>query len=236
VSLETLTILDYGLIEYLDGDTPLGNRLSVAGYLLRTSDGQVVLVDAGWPASFVDGYDVQGWKISIAEEHLLPAQLARAGLRAEDVDLVVLTHADAEHIGGIEFLPGVPVVVSRAERETTPRIMDRPGVWPDNEYRLVDPDVELMPGVELLASPGHSPGHMSVLVRLPETGAVLLLGDALHTRREYETRLENPTWTPEHEQSAQRLLDVASAEDALVLYPHDHDQWQTLRVNPASYR
>ena len=58
----------------------------------------------------------------------------------------------------------------------------------------------------------------------------------MHTHREYETRLESPAWTPEQELSAQRLLEIASAEDALVLYPHDHEQWQTLRVNPDSYR
>ena len=45
--------------------------------------------------------------------------------------------------------------------------------------RLVDGDTELLPGLELIETSGHVPGHQSVLVRLPKTGAILLPIDAV---------------------------------------------------------
>src|SRR5262249_17842382 len=106
--------------------------------------------------------------------------------------------------------------------------------WPERVYELVDGDVELRPGVELLASPGHTPGHMSLLVRLAGTGPVLLAVDAIRNAREAETRgFQRDSGTAAA--SAERLLGIVEREGAFLVYGHDAEQWPTLRKAPAFY-
>jgi N-acyl homoserine lactone hydrolase len=236
-----LTILDFGLLELASGE-----RRGFPGYLIQTGD-ENILVDTGWPERFgVDPVraladDGIGDRLRPAEltvENLLPGQLAKVGLEPDDLDLLVLTHSDPDHIGGIALVPpSVPVVVARAERALpTPRYTKEPSTatWPERAYELVDGDVELRPGVELLASPGHTPGHMSLLVRLASTGPVLLAVDAIRNAREAETRVfERDAVTAAA--SAERLLGIVEREDAFLVYGHDAEQWPTLRKAPDFY-
>ena len=110
--------------------------------------------------------------------------------------------------------------------------------WPvDAEYVLVERDLELVPGLTLLATPGHSPGHLSLLVRLRESGPVLLAGDAISRPEELETGVNGGASDPDAARSSsQRLLALAEEEDALLVYGHDPAQWRGLRRVPDTYR
>jgi N-acyl homoserine lactone hydrolase len=100
--------------------------------------------------------------------------------------------------------------------------------------------VVVLPGLELIETGGHVRGHQSVLVRLPESGAVLLAIDAVP---------EAQLFTPERQArpldedesalriSTQRLLDLVAKEKiSLVIFGHDGQQWQTLKKTPLYYR
>lgn len=101
--------------------------------------------------------------------------------------------------------------------------------------QLIDQDSELCPGVTLLATPGHAPGHLSLLVRLPQTGAVLLTGDAISRPSELQEGFGG-AWDPGlARHHAERLLALAQQEQALVIYGHDPAQWPTLRKAPLFY-
>jgi N-acyl homoserine lactone hydrolase len=229
-----LTLIDFGRLE-----GPEDARMCVSGYVIGTDDGRTILIDAGWHAEDLDSSGFHGgWRVVADESNLLPAQLATVGLTPSDVDAVILTHPDPEHIGGLAYLPDVPVVVSRAEREQgrPVSLFGEVRDWPRADYRLVEPDLVLEPGIELLSTPGHTPGHMSVLLRLANTGPVLLTGDAIHDRHEYDNGgLGGEPWSATSAASAERLMERGRREDALVLYPHDADQWPTLRHAPAYY-
>jgi N-acyl homoserine lactone hydrolase len=113
---------------------------------------------------------------------------------------------------------------------------DHPGL----RYRLIDGDTTLVPGVELVESSGHVPGHQSVLVRLPQTGPVLLAIDAVTQARQFvpERRELGP-----HDMDAagvrastRKLIELARREGAaLVIFGHDAEQWPTLKKAPEYY-
>jgi N-acyl homoserine lactone hydrolase len=108
--------------------------------------------------------------------------------------------------------------------------------WPDaQEYIEVEDDIELFPGLTLLQTPGHTPGQMSLLLDLPETGAVILTSDTISRPDELDGHFDD-YWRPEMaERSARRLMALAAERDAFVIFGHCPAQWPTLRKVPEYY-
>jgi N-acyl homoserine lactone hydrolase len=141
----------------------------------------------------------------------------------------------------MRHFPEARLVMSRVERQAgPPRYYGdlRPLEWPkDTRARLVDGDEEIAPGVTLLTTPGHSPGHLSLLVELADSGAVILACDAISRERELATGVNEGASDDEAaRRSAQRLVDLAHDRGALLVYGHDPEQSRTLRRAPEIYR
>lgn len=237
--------LDYGTFEVAEDR----RRIPLCGYVIVSGE-DVVLVDTGFPSAYVDdaeaaarrdGLDEFGRIVSLTAENRPAAQLALVGLAPHDVTQLVVTHGDIDHIGGLEDFPDATIVVSRSEIEAgPPRYFGdvRPVGWPPSaRYRLVDGDEELVAGVTLLATPGHSPGHLSLLVRLPETGAVLLAGDAISREAELASGVNGGAWDEQLARaSADRIVALARDEDAMLVLGHDPRGWVALRPAPHVHR
>ena len=90
----------------------------------------------------------------------------------------------------------------------------------------------------MIETSGHVPGHQSVLVRLPKTGAILLTVDAVPFGAGF-TRDEPNEGNPDGEKSRAstlKLLELVEREQiGLVIFGHDHAQWETLKKAPAFY-
>jgi N-acyl homoserine lactone hydrolase len=112
---------------------------------------------------------------------------------------------------------------------------------PSLRYRLVEGDVTLLKGIELLETSGHVLGHQSLLVRLPQTGPVLLAIDAVPTALQLnpETRVVFPINDEDEAStraSTRKLVEIAQREEvALIIHGHDHKQWPTLKHAPQYY-
>lgn len=147
--------------------------------------GQRVLVDTGFG-------DADRWAHlgphSVGPGEALDRALAELGWRARDVDVVVNTHLHYDHAAQNHRFPHARIVVSRTEWEfaaapTGDQAELYPEEWsgPTREHgrvTLVDADThELAPGLRLIRTPGHTPGHQSVLVDTPE-GTLCVTGDA----------------------------------------------------------
>lgn len=214
------------------------------GYLIQTSDGKNILVDTGVPTdgSFVPN---SGHKLQIFS---VVDQLAALGLTPRDIHFLVCTHFDPDHSGSHDSFPWSELIVQRAHynfaraNEDGRFTLTRPH-WdaPDLHYRLIDGDVELVPGVELIETSGHVPGHQVVLVRLPQTGPVLLAIDAAAMEADFDpaTRLfENgvdldPAAAAD---SARKLFELAKREGVtLTVFGHDEVLWPTLKKAPEFY-
>lgn len=172
-------------------------------------------------------------------------QLARLGLRPADIDFLICTHFDVDHAGYHDAFGQAELIVQRKHYELArsghPRYAPVRAHWdhPNLRYRLIEGDLELLPGLTLLETSGHAPGHQSVLVRLPHMGLVLLTIDAVPLQRLFT--LDRPA-TPADDDAAQvgastrRLLELVAREKVdLVIFGHDGDQWQTLKTAPRSY-
>jgi N-acyl homoserine lactone hydrolase len=238
-----LYVLDYGLFQVHENERVIG----IQGYAIETEAGDTILVDTGFPAAYADDIEraskadrleTFGRLRQLDRDNLAAGQLARIRIAPADIRTLVLTHGDIDHIGGIADFPNATIVAGRAERALErPRYFGdrRPIAWPDRPYRLVDGDEEIAPGMTLLATPGHSPGHLSVLLRLPETGAVLLTGDAICRASEPDEGYAGAWDEAQAVASAARLLAIADRERATIIYGHDPAQWPTLRKAPAFY-
>lgn len=231
---------------------PLGTmqpgNVPVPAYLIRSAGGVNVLVDSGWPRSFVDKpRHPPGLTIEMGAQDTVAARLASIALAPSDVHYLICSHLDEDHSGNHDLFTNAELVVQRRHyvfaTSGHPRFAANRTVWdrPSLTYRLIDGDAELVPGVELLETSGHVPGHQSVLVRLPETGPVLLAIDAvMHrsmaeaaTREIYVTDMDDEAQV---RRSTQKVADIALREKAaLIIYGHDAEQWASLRHAPAFY-
>lgn len=218
---------------------PSGSILMSTGcYLVQTDDGRNILIDSGMPGD-ADGADPPTEKSGD-----ILTQLMDLGARPEDVNTIICTHFDLDHVGHHERFINAEHVVQREQYEVAAsgaeRFANGRAHWgaPGTRRRLVDGDVELMPGLRLIETSGHAPGHQSVLVTLPRTGPVLVAGDAVAIERQFS--IDRQPWSYEDADrlraSTRKLLDLVSREKvALTVFHHDGEQWKKLRRAPEAY-
>ncbi|HEU4346382.1 MAG TPA: MBL fold metallo-hydrolase [Actinoplanes sp.] len=152
-------------------------------YAIRSGDGPVTLVDAGiGPAGSLASH----WAPVPGR---LPAELAAAGIAPADVETIVLTHLHEDHIGwavpAVTPFPNARVIAQRADVTAfAARPQEDALLRPLREsgrLTVLDGDAELGPGLRVIATPGHTPGHQSVLVSADDDD-LLITGDLLvHT-------------------------------------------------------
>lgn len=238
-----LTILDFGLFRVHAGPRNIG----ICGFLVTTDAGEHVLIDGGFPAKYADDParataedDLGGFGavLSITPDNLPVAQLARAGIAPDQIDLSVLTHSHIDHLGGLHDFRHAPLLISAEERALPKPLYwtgGQPWDWPERHYVTVAGDARIGPGFTLLQAPGHAPGQIAFMIELPETGPVLLASDAISRPSEIEERFDT-AWDPTQAvASADRLMALACARDAFVIYGHGPEQWPTLRKSPDYY-
>lgn len=154
-------------------------------FAIRTADGTVLLVDAGiGPA----GSPAAAWAPVPGQ---LPAELAAAGIDPDDVATVVLTHLHTDHVGwavvgepGAPYFPNAAYLLQRAEvaaiGQLNPALQESliDPLQAAGQLRFADGECRLTAGVRAVATPGHTPGHQSVLVESDER-TILITGDLL---------------------------------------------------------
>ncbi len=226
------------------------HSIPVLGYLIQTDDGRNVLVDSGFPHSFIehppDPMVLGGLQVEMRPKDFIVSHLASIGLQPGDIDILIATHFDADHAGSHDLFPHAEMVVQRRHYEAAKAGYPRAAIvrahWdmPAARVRLVDGDTTLLPGIELLETSGHVVGHQSVLVRLPDTGPTLLAIDAVPAASfsDPDTRALLPVDEDETEvrASTRKVAEVARREGVtLIVYGHDAEQWPTLKHMPEFY-
>jgi N-acyl homoserine lactone hydrolase len=213
--------------------------IPIVCYLVQTGDGQNILIDSGLPEIMPEG------ETDFENGQDVIAQLAGLGLHPEDIHTVISTHYDIDHAGRHGAFTQARYVVQRAHHEdaaSNPRFAANRPQWdqPRERIRLVEGDTELLPGLELIETSGHVPGHQSVLVRLPQTGAILLPIDAVPFSAGFTRDTQEDGSNPDAaaiRASTLKLLDRVEREQiGLVIFGHDQEQWATLKQAPEFYQ
>lgn len=176
-----------------------------------------------------------GRVLQIAPENTPAAQLAKLGLAKSDVTLMIQSHTHIDHIGDMDGFAGVPILIAAAER-ALPRPLYWSGKqameWPSRDYHLVTGDLFLSSGFEVLLCPGHAPGQLAFMVKLPQTGWVLLTSDAISRAAEIDEGFAGSWDVPLAVHHGDRLMRLAQERDALVIFGHSPQQWPSLRKAP----
>ena len=153
-----------------------GDRWPVHGFVVTHDDG-AVLVDTGvgGPQHMLDDWQVVNRTVADA--------LAELDLSPADIGLVINTHLHFDHCGQNAAFRHAPFFVQRAELSRTQREAPELRDWIDfsgARFELLDGDAQILPGLRVVATPGHTAGHQSVLVSTA-TGLEALIGDAAYT-------------------------------------------------------
>jgi glyoxylase-like metal-dependent hydrolase (beta-lactamase superfamily II) len=182
VGHDAIRRLHYGYIVAPDGGSDAGQPIPVCGYLVEHPRARI-LFDTG--LSPVDDATRQRYRPRATAPE---AVLGALDLEPGDIDLVVNCHLHVDHAGGNDHFPDIPIYIQRAELELA-RAGDH--TFPEFAYdfpratlRVIDGETELVPGVRIVPTPGHTAGHQAVIVDT-DIGPVLLAGQAFTTASEF---------------------------------------------------
>ncbi len=168
----------------------------------------------------------------------LAAQLEQLGISPSDIQAMAVSHTHPDHIGNVEMFPSTMLYVQKAEYEW-PGANNQPRFKPEHPVTQLEGDRDLFGdgSVVILSTPGHTPGHQSLLVRLPKTGAVVLSGDAVHFQSNWDNR-RVPALNYDKEQtlaSMERLSNLLKKDNAQLWINHDKAQRDSLKMAPEFY-
>lgn len=250
-SVKALYALQNGFIGFERSGLFYGDRspdriqIPVTCYLIRAAD-TTILFDTGLSPRAVPGLVRTDPLARFDDADLLVHRLDSVGLEPNDVDIVVLSHLHFDHAGGADLFRSSELVVQQDEYAYAHypatffasfyyrKNFDLPGY----RWRLLDGDAELLPGVTVLRSDGHTPGHQSLLVELPGSPPVILAGDCCYWQRSIDEEVPpGVVWDPTRAMhSIKRLKTIARLTGGRIFPSHDPGFWAGAIKAPDAYR
>jgi N-acyl homoserine lactone hydrolase len=213
-----------------------------------------LLWDAGVPESAHN--DPRGWSTlpKLIVYHLdktLTDQLAEIGLKPADLGLVAISHTHGDHIGNVGLFPNSTIMMQRAEynwinspngpNDNVNQLMAlaRELLGSPKNLQLIDGDTDVYGdgSVTLVSTPGHTPGHQSLLVHLKNSGFIVLSGDVVHSEENFEKDIV-PSLNTDKAQSIasmEKIRQMIATYEAKLFINHDKKQTDTLKLLPAFY-
>jgi N-acyl homoserine lactone hydrolase len=209
-----------------DGDPRAGEKVVVCGYLIDHPDGHVLL-DTG----IAEGSE-EVEELYHPVRRPLDEALATAGVTIGDIRIVVNCHLHLDHCGGNPRFPDTPIFAQQIEFDAAHREEDYPIVglydFPEARYELHGGEADVATGIRLVPTPGHTPGHQSLVVET-DAGRVVLAGQAVNGATDYgrahyasELRRSGSDETVVVPEWIERLQEF---DPVLVLFAHDNATW-----------
>lgn len=214
--------------------------------IFDTGNNDKTITDAeGWWGPLAKGFGLK-----MTKDDAIPAQLAKIGLKPEDINYVILGHMHLDHAGNAQQFPNATFLVQQAELQAA--------FWPDPGYSIYyipgdfqemkkynvvrlngDLDVFGDGSVRIFKAPGHTPGSQFAAVRLKNTGTVILTSDVVYLLENLEKNLIAPipgTWNPvDVYNSYQRVRLLQDTEHAKVFTAHDPEAFKATKQAPEFY-
>jgi len=213
-----------------------------------------LLWDTGVPQSTLN--DPKGWSTlpKLIVYHLdksITDQLAAIGLKTSNITYVALSHTHGDHIGNVNLFPNSTVLMQRAEYEwigspdgpndnvNQLKALARKLLGTPKHLKLLEGDTDVFGdgSVTLVSTPGHTPGHQSLLVHLKNSGFIILSGDVVHLQENFEKNTVPSLNTDQAASIASmaRIRQMMATYQAKLFINHDKAQSDTLKLLPAFY-
>jgi len=207
-------------------------------YVIKHGDDYMV-----WDTGHAPGSNPSAPKISLLD------QLSQLKVRPEQVRFVGISHFHADHTGQLASLPNATLLIGEREWAALTAAKPMTGAnvagftpWLSGSSKVEpqagDKDVFGDGTVVILRTPGHTPGHQALLVRLKEKGAVILSGDAAHFHENYENN-GVPSFNYDRAEtlaSLERIKQIEKNLKATVIIQHDPRDIEKLPTFPAVAR
>ena len=161
---------------------------------------------------------LENYVIKVKEEEFTVNLLKKMGIQEKDLDFIILSHAHDDHFAGLIDFPHTRVLAQKAAAEL---LQTRFG----NEFIPLDGDYDVCGdgAIQCISTPGHAPGHQSLLVRLDDGSEILLLGDVVYlpAALEYEPSRQEYAENPSQFDSIRRVRSLRDDRGVTLVYGHD---------------
>src|SRR6516164_2204250 len=213
-----------------------------------------LLWDTGVPEAAFN--DPKGWstlpKLIVYHLDKTPTdQLAELGLKPDDIARVAISHTHGDHIGNVGLFPNSTILMQQAEyswihspdgpNDNVNQLMAlaRKLLGTPKNLQLIDGDTDVFGdgSVTLVSTPGHTPGSQSLLVRLKNSGFIILSGDVVHSEENFE-RNRVPSLNTNNAESIasmQKIRQMIAMYKATLFINHDKKQTDKLKLLPAFF-
>ncbi len=193
------------------------------------------------------------YPLFIERQDFIDEGLKRAGITVDDIAMIILSHTHWDHYGGIGFFSGTQA----AERVLVPKLDFQAGLCethanpdglsaayvkdnyetPGINYSLIDEDMEIAPGIQIIMLEGHTPALAGLLVETNDRN-FLFTADSVYTRYNYGPPIVQPGLVYDTlgvERSINKLRKIEKQYNAELIFPHDMEMFNSLEKCPFFY-
>jgi N-acyl homoserine lactone hydrolase len=216
---------------------PGPRQLASSCYLIRRGN-TLMIWDTGFSIDLKGNTKDLGGMVASLDRTVVE-QLADGGLKPADVDILGISHSHADHTGQAALFPASRLIIGKADFDSTKGQDDPFGPWRKAGARVTttEADLDIFGDGSVVAYflPGHTPGHMALLVRL-KSGPVLLSGDVVHGHDTLDLKAV-PTFNSDRADSIasmERFERLARETGAKVIIQHELQDIAKLPAFPAA--
>ena len=169
----------------------------------------------------------------------LAVQLAEVGVKPTDIKYVAVSHTHGDHIGNVDMFPEATLLIQKAELDWAFAPDKKPPFKVKRPMRQLAGDLDVFGdgSVTIISTPGHTPGHQSLLLHLPKTGWLVLSGDAVHFKDNWDNRrvASMNTSAEQTQASLARIAALLAEKQAELWINHDKSQSSAQKHSPQYY-
>ena len=223
------------------GEITLANPI----FLIQHPKGWVMW-DAGLSDELVNQKEgVDAWIFHLSMNKTVMSQFEAIGIQPSDVDYFAFSHIHNDHTGNANYFKSAKLIMQEKEYDIAFNPNKKPFNYNDykalenSEVIKLNGDYDLFGDgtIQFISTPGHTAGHQSLLLKLEETGAIIISGDIAYYEENYQNK-GIPTFNTNKEDSLvslRKIKQLVEKEKAKLWIQHDQKHFKTLKLSPNYY-